>query len=189
VHSHELTLEKGPHDAIWLLEFDEGNFYLTAPDGEVELEDQDDRAHRLIDHYALYAEGKICLRTPTGSLVFKPHKEAVKDLRELFEARLRSEPEYVEILSQGARGAIPFGFVLFIVAGGLFALYCWWASWAPDPPPGHWLRWLGWLIHGALLLLLAVSLAGASMVVFGVRELQRLRRIARPTGPGQNSRP
>ena len=72
---------------------------------------------------------------------------------------------------------------MFVVAGGLFGLYCWWAFTDGDPPPGTWLRWVlmwfGWLIHWVLLVLMGAALAGPFVSFFGLRQWWRLRRIGR----------
>ena len=51
------------------------------------------------------------------------------------------------------------------------------ASWAPDPPSGHWIRWFGWLIYLVLLVLMGVGLAGPFVAYFGLRQWLRVRRI------------
>jgi hypothetical protein len=58
-------------------------------------------------------------------------------LRTFVEANLEKDAEYRTHLHREAVRDIPIGLAMFIVAGGLFGLYCWYASWAPDPPPGH----------------------------------------------------
>jgi hypothetical protein len=72
---------------------------------------------------------------------------------------------------------MPFGLGAFILSGGLFAAYCWYAAKTPDPPAGHWLYSLGWMIHLLLIVLLALTVVGGGFFVFGFWQLLRIRRI------------
>ena len=101
---------------------------LLNPDGEAVLEAEAARAHRLVELFDLYAEGKVSLATPDGSLTFKRNRAAVADVRAFLEQGLASDVEYRTQLRREAAGAIPRGLVMFVVAGSLFGLYCWWAS-------------------------------------------------------------
>jgi hypothetical protein len=110
---------------------------------------------------------------------------ALAELREFVEAGLGSDAEYCTELRRQSLRSIPLGLAMFFVAGGLFGLYCWYASWAPDPPPGHWIRWFGWLIHGILLVLLGAALAGPLVAYFfGLRQWLRVRRLERAVAMG-----
>jgi hypothetical protein len=66
---------------------------------------------------------------------------------------------------------------MFVIAGGLFALYCWWAATSEDPPPGAWLAWvltsLGF-IFGWLFLVFAA--AGPWIACIGLRQRSLVRR-------------
>ena len=93
--------------------------------------------------------------TPVGPLTFKKQPAALTPMRRLVELGLARDAEFRSELRRESLRAIPRGLALFVVGGGLFGLYCWYASRAPDLPPGHWIRWFGWLIHGVLLLLWA----------------------------------
>jgi hypothetical protein len=174
---HRILPENGRPGDEWSLEWDDATFILKDPDGEPALEVGATRAHRLVEAYDLYAEGKVTFTTPHGALTFKPDQATLVALREFVEENLRSDPEYREELRRHARRSIVLGLMMFVVAGGLFGLYCWWASWAPDPPPGHWIRWFGGLIHGVLLVLMAGAIAGPFVCWFGFRQLLRVRRI------------
>ncbi len=179
MESHRLVLEGGPRDAEWLLEWEGVTLTLTGPDGRPVFETGAGGAHRLVDLYDLYAEGKITLATPHGAVTFRKQPAALAALRALVEAGLAQDAEFRAELRRQSLRAIPRGLVMFVVGGGLFGLYCWYASWAPDPPPGHWVRWFGWLIHGALLVLMAAGLAGPFVAYFGFRQWLRVRRIER----------
>jgi hypothetical protein len=179
VHAHRLILEGNSSEAEWLLEWDDAKFVLKDPDGQIVFEAEATYAHRLVELFELYAEGKISFATQHGSLVFKKNPAAVADLLEFVEAGLKSDAQYRTRLRHQSMRAIVRGLAMFVVAGGLFGLYCWYASWAPDPPPDHWVRWFGWLIHAILLVLLAVALAGPLIAYFGFRQWLRFRRIER----------
>jgi hypothetical protein len=178
MESHQLVLESSP-SGTWLLQWDEKTFVLKTPDGEVVLEAEAGTAHRLIELYDLYTEGKISFGTSQGSLVFRKNREALAAVRAFVEAGLQSDPEYRAELLNRARRVVPIGLTLFIVGGGLFGLYCWFASWAPDPPPGHWIHSFGFFIKSVLMLLMAGALGGLLMVWFGLSQLRRLQRIER----------
>jgi len=189
MHSHRLTHEGGPAGAKWQLEWDDAAFTLRDPDGQLVFECSDAQAHRVIEVYELYAEGKVSFATPHGSLTFKKHRAAAAGLRLFVEAGLRADPEYLAQLRRESARAIPRGLVMFVVAGGLFGLYCWWAFTNDDPPPGTWLRWVlvwfGWLIHGVLLVLMGVALAGPFVSFFGLRQWWRFCRIGRAVAAGE----
>ena len=92
-----------------------------------------------------------------------------------------SDATYPDLRKARARTAVRLGAGMFVISAGLFSLYCWWASWAPEPPPGHWVRYFGWLIHGVLLVLMAGALAGAGAVYASLRQLRRIRHTERAT--------
>jgi hypothetical protein len=184
VHSHLLTLEGDWPGAKWVLEWDDAVFIVRAPNGETAFAVETAHAHRAIEVNELYAEGKISLTTPDGPLAFKKHRAAAAALRAFFEAGLRTDPEYLARLRTDAAGTIPSGLVMFVVAGGLFSLYCWWAFTHDDPPFIRlWPRWalavVGSLIHGVLLVLLAAALAGPLVSLWGLRQWWRFWRIGR----------
>lgn len=59
-------------------------------------------------------------------------------------------------------------------------------SFKPDGGlPRNGIRWLGWLIHGVLLVLMAVGLAGPFVAYFGLRQWLRIRRIERWANEGK----
>lgn len=179
MESHRLIQEGGPRDAEWLLAWDDATLTLNAPDGQQVLETPSTAAHRLVELYELYAEGKVSFATPHGSLTFQKQPAALSALRALVEAGIASDTEFRADLRRHALRVIPRGLVMFVVGGGLFGLYCWYVSWAPDPPPGHWIRWFGWLIHGVLLILMGACLAGLFAAYLGLRQWLRVRRIER----------
>jgi hypothetical protein len=185
VESHRLILESGPPDAEWLLEWDDVTLTLKAPDGQLVLEAPPTAAHRLVELYELYAEGKVSFATSHGSRTFKKQSGALAALRGLVEAGMAGDAEFRAELRRQSLRAIPRGLVMFVVGGGLFGLYCWYASWAPDPPPGHWIRRFGWLIHGVLLVLMGVGLAGPFVAYFGLRQWLQVRRIERLAAESQ----
>jgi len=174
-----LIREKGPPNDEWQLEWNESTFTLTAPDGTCVLEADSTFAHRLIEIYELYAEGKISFESPAGSLTFKSTPDVITDVKAFVDAGLRSDEEYRDSLKTQSRRAIARGLIMFTIGATLFGLYCWWESWAADPAPGHWLHWVGWLIHLILLVLLGMALAGPFVTYFGFRQLGRITNIER----------
>jgi hypothetical protein len=180
--SHRLVVENRASAGEWLLEWDEATLRVTGPGGDLVFEIPVARAHRIVELHELDVDGKVSFATDVGSLTFKRNKEAARDVRELVFGGLRVDGEYREAQKRTARVMIPVGTVALVVCGGLFSLYCWWASWAPDPPKGHWLYSVGWLVHLVLLLLLGVALGGLYLVYISVRQLGRIRRIERAMG-------
>lgn len=141
---HRLIAEKSATKGEWLLEWDNATFELSDPDGQVVLQAEAKYAHRLVEMYELYAEGKVSFATPIGPLTFKANKLAAADLRELVDTGLAGDTEFCAALKSQARRAILVGAIMFVVGVVPFSLYCWWASWAPDPPQDHWvLRLVG----------------------------------------------
>jgi hypothetical protein len=178
-HSHRIVLESDASKAEWLLEWDNVTFELKDADGRVVYESEAAEAHRIVELYELYEEGKISLSSPYGSLVFEKNPAALADLRQFMDAAIASDVEYRKALRRQSLRLVPLGLAMFFVAGGLFGLYCWYAARAPDPPPGHWIRRLGWLIHGVLVVLLGAALAGPLLCFAGFRLWRRVRRIER----------
>jgi hypothetical protein len=177
--SHRLILERGRSSGEWVLEWDAATLTLRGPDGEVLFEVPSGQAHRIVETYELYAEGKVSFATSAGSLTFKRQGDAARDLRQLVEAGLRSDAGYREAQKAQARRVIPLGLAAGVACGGLFAAYCWWASRAPDPPKGHWLYAIGWLIHLLLLGLLGLALGGPFASYLAWRQLRRVRAVER----------
>lgn len=176
MHSHKLTREKDRSKAQWTLEWDESHFRLKAPDGQTAFETQSAQAHGLIDLVRLYNFQQVSLVTPEGPLVFRRQKAAFVDVRSLVEAGLRSDLDYRQQIRARSRKLAWRGLKMFLGGGIPFALYCWWASWAPNPPPPQF-RWVAPFIKLALLLLLGLAIAGMSISWFGITQQMRIRRI------------
>lgn len=186
VHSHKLIAERQALKGEWLLEWDNAKFVLKDPGGQPVFEADAANAVRVIDLYELYVESKISLASPQGSLAFKKNPAAVAELRRFVDVRLAEDVDYRSELRRQSLLAIPLGLAMFLVAGGLFGLYCWYASWAPDPPLRHWIRWLGWLVHLVLAVLLGAAFAGAVIGCFGLRRWLGIRRIERAIATGNS---
>lgn len=177
--SHRLILEKAPKVGEFLLEWDATTLSVKAPDGDLVFEFPVGRAHRIVELQELDTDGKVSFATDSGSMTFKRNKEAASDVRELVMEGLRSDAPFREAQKRQAKIIIPLGVVAFVVCGGLFALYCWWASWAEDPPKGHWMYSIGWLIHLVLLVLLGLALAGPYAIYISLKQLRRVRQVER----------
>ena len=176
MHSHKLTREKDRSKAQWSLEWDESVFRLKLPDGQTAFETPSAQAHGLINLVRLYNFQQLSFATPDGSLTFKRQKAAFVDVRSLVEAGLRSDLDYRQQIRERSRRLAGRGLMMFLGGGIPFAFYCWWASWAPNPPP-RLFRWVGPFIHIALLLLLGLAIAGMSISWFSFSQQMRIRRI------------
>ncbi len=176
----ELRLTKGTGKLgdAWSLVWDEETFTLRAGEERVLLVPTGE-AYRFVDPYDLFADRKVHVTTPAGPVVFAKDAELAAALRPLVEAGLHKDAVYRGRLRSDAVRALLVGPALFLVGGGLFGLYCWYASWAPDPPPGHWVFRIGWLIHLVLLILLGAAVAGPFIGFDGLRQLARVRRVER----------
>src|SRR5262245_5445575 len=126
--SHWLIRDDKKSNAEWLLEWDDSTFLLKEPGGETVFEVETARAHRLIDPFQLYSNRKIGFREPFDSLVFK-NSRAVADLAELVETGLKSDPGYRYALRRHSLQVAASGMAMSLFAGGLFGLFCWFASW------------------------------------------------------------
>jgi hypothetical protein len=178
MHSYNLVPEVGSK-APWLVEWDDERLVLQDPDGQTVIEADIRLAHRIIDFSRAFVDGTICFTAPEGSLGFKKNWAAFDELRKLVDAGLRSDPEYRAAMRRRALRAMPAGVAMFLVAGALFACYCWYASVAPDPPPNSWLRALAWPITMSSALLLAIALLGVGLGSYGLSQWWHIRRIDR----------
>jgi hypothetical protein len=185
MESYGLILKDGPRDAEWLLEWNDAKLTLTTPEDELVLETCPAALYQLIDLFDLYVEGKISMASPTGTFTFRKEYRALSAVRKLVEAGLAGDVEFCARLQREALRGIVGGMFMFIIGGTLFGLYCWYVSWAPDPPPGHWIRWFGWLIHGVLLILLGMTFGGPLRCFYCLRQWQRVRRIVRSARSAQ----
>jgi hypothetical protein len=149
MHSYRLIPETGPN-APWLLEWDEKLFFLQDPDGQRVIEVETSLAHRVIDLSRAFVDGTICIVGAQEPFCFKQNDTAQYNLQRLVETGLRSDPEYRAAMHRQSARSMVGGAAMFLIAGGLLGCYCWYASWAPDPPEGSWIRFFGWLIKGIL---------------------------------------
>jgi hypothetical protein len=92
---------------------------------------------------------------------------------------LRHDPEYRAASRRRARGLILVGFLVSAISVVLLGIFWWWASWAPDPPEGHWLRTVGPFISKGLIVLLGLAIGGPLASLNGFFQLRRIRKIDR----------
>lgn len=181
--SHRLLLESAPKAGEFLLEWDEATLSVKDPDGALVFEIPVGGAHRVVEMYELDTHDKVSFATDAGSMRFKRHTEAARDVRELVMNGLSLDSDFRDAQKRQAKRAIPLGIAAFVICGGLFALYCWWAIGSEDPPKGSVahtvLVYGGWLIHLVLLVLLGVALAGPYAIFMAFRQLKRIRRVER----------
>jgi hypothetical protein len=180
--SHRLIKEGDPSNAEWLLVWDDARFVLMNPSGHPEYAADAGMAHRAMDIFALYGHDKITFNSPDGSLEFKKNPAALAELRWFVDVGLGADTEFRRELHRHAKRIILLGLAMFLIAAGLFGLYCWYAWSAPNQPRLNWLT--GRFIHWLLLLLLGGTLAGPIVVYGGFRQLRRIRQIERALGIG-----
>lgn len=176
---YRLTAEKSSPPSEWELAWDDRTFALTDPAGRVVATANAADAHRLIDVPNLLVEGKVRIGTSSNHPPFDAHPECAADLRALVAAAVRADADYRGQLAGAARRGMTWGACLFVLGGGLFGLFCWYVSWAEDPPPGHWIRSFGWLIRLGLFGLLGVFFMGLSLFYRGMVQLRGLTRLER----------
>ena len=163
----------------WVLEWSDSGLTLTTPNGDCVIETTIDLAHRLIDPLDLYEEEKLCFRLPHGEIRFRTRLDVLYDVKKLISNGLRHDNEYRRGLRRRSYGLILFGLIGSVTAALLFGAYCWWASWAPDPPEGHWLHTAGPFIRKGLFLLLGVAIGGPLLSLAGFSLLRRIQKIDR----------
>ena len=138
-----------------------------------------DLAHRCFNEFEFYEEEKICFRLGQGEIRFQTRLDVLYDVKVLISNGLKHDHEYRRYLRRGACRLILVGFVVSAIGALLFGLYCWWASWAPDPPEGHWLRTAGPFIRKGMFLLLAMAIGGPLVSLSGFSQLRRIKKIDR----------
>jgi hypothetical protein len=172
--SYPLILDTAPLQPGWLIEWDNAHLKVLTPDGHVCIELPLNRLHEAIDLRTLDIESRIVFTEPIFAVGFKQAERAAIELRKIVLESMRSDPTFLQQHIRYARLQIIGGVVMFIICGGAFGLYCWWASVAPEPVP-NWVRSTGGLIHAVLLICLAGAIAGPMKVFFYLRRLAHLR--------------
>ena len=157
MESFRLLLNTGPRDAEWVLECEGPLLSLTAPDGFKVIAAEP--AHRVINLRALLGRDAICLVSEQGFRKFRKNRAALAAIKHSVKAALAEDAASRAELGRESRQDVWGGLAMFVVAGGLFASYCWWAVTSGDPPPGTWLAWVfRWLgpFFGVLLFVLLI---------------------------------
>src|SRR5262249_13941817 len=161
--------EKGSPKAPWLLKWDDDSFVLKDEHREIVFETETAVAHHIIDLSEAFVVGTICLNVASGLLRFKQNQEALSALRTLVDAGLQHDPTYRAEIGRRSVRFIITGAVLFLICGGLFAGYCCYAIWWPDPPADSWVHTFGRFIKYGLTVLLAMTLVGVGLGLSGLR--------------------
>jgi hypothetical protein len=178
VESFRLLLDTGPRDAEWVLECEGPLLSLTAPDGFKVIAAEP--AHRVINLRSLLGENAICLVSEHGSRIFRKNRAAIAAIRHSVKAALAEDAAFRAELGRESRQDVWAGLAMFLVAGGLFASYCWWAATSGDPPPGTWLawvfRWLGPFFGALLCVLLVFAAVGPWIAYTGLRQRSLVRQ-------------
>lgn len=177
MHSHRLVRERDKHGRMWTLIWDQQHFRLTNPQGQMVFEADIQVAYRTLELGTLYIENRIVFVTPDEVLRFKKDPVVLADLRTLVDSQVAGDGKTMLNLRSHARWLLKTGASLFVVCGGLFALYCWYATWATDPPNAHWILLFSCFIRLALLICLALALSGPVIIWSGIRLGLRLRGI------------
>ena len=179
MQTFRLKLEKAPATPKWELTWDESELAFKMPDGDVFFQAPHAVAHRYISFSDLYREQTIILTTPSGTVRFQKHKSAAIALKRYLDSPIGVDRDFCIAIRRQSIRIFFRGLGMFIVCGGLFALYCWYAFTAPDPPPGHWIRTFGVVIKGLLLVLMGFGLAGPLVCWSALRQWIRIARIQR----------
>lgn len=134
-------------------------------------------AHRDLDLDELWGAGKIVFDAPQGQIEFRKDKAAAAALTTMVEHGLLHDALYRQDLLAVGAGLQRLGWLVSVVCAVPFIAYCWYAAHAVDPPPGHWIRSFGWLIHLVLLVLLAGMCFGPHTSVMAARRRRRVGAI------------
>lgn len=158
--SFQLTpKDKDKAHGQWTVEWDSEILSLQTPDAQTVFKLPLTDAHREFDVYDLFLKERVTIVAPLELPEFSAEDFAIRSLRNLVEEGYRRDDEGRRSMQRGSLILCSVLMLVFVIGVGLFSLYCWWASWAPDPPPGHWLRWVAPFIHFGLMVLIAVTLA------------------------------
>jgi len=171
-------IRKGDDDARWSVKWNKETLCLIGPEEEVLVELPTSDAMELFDTFDLFVKQRVTIGTPFEKLEFAADDAGLRALQGLVDDGYRQHPEIRQRAMRHSLLMVMIGVTMFVVSGGLFALYCWWASWAPDPPPGHWLRWVAPLISLGLTVLLAAAIGGPPLAWRGMRLCFLYRRFA-----------
>jgi hypothetical protein len=168
------------YEGKWLLEWDDHLMILKNPHGKPAIEIELSKVHQIIELHVLYAEKNISFIMTDGLLKFKKGRGVVSELNAIVEKGLRSDTEYRKRLRYGAARVSRIGLGSFILGGGLLGLFCWFASWVPNPPPGHWIRWVRGFVYAILPSgLMYTAIYGLYLCYNGIPLWRHLRRIER----------
>ena len=178
MQTFQLKLEKTPTTPKWELSL-ESDLTVKTPEGDIFFQSPQALAHRCISFLDLYRDDTIILMSPSGSVPFKKHKSASVALKRYLESAIGVDREFCTAIRRQSNKIFFRGLGMFILCGGLFTLYCWYAFTTPDPPPGHWIRSFGVVIHGILLVLVGFGLAGPLVCWSAIRQWIRISRIQR----------
>ena len=179
MESYRLKLENDSSGNEWLLEWDSETLSLRDPDGWPVCFISPLFCHQIINVHAMVVLGTISFASSFGAINFEKHPAALAALRDLVETGLKGDAESRAELRWQSLRIIACGLAMFVIGSGLFGLYCWFASWAPNPPPQNWIWWFGGLIHFVLLLVMGLAIAGPFVAYAGLRQWLWLRRIER----------
>src|SRR5262249_23986864 len=114
-----LTPAEGPRKD-WSLKWDDDDFVLEDPDGQLVLREATPRAHHQVDFSMAFVDGSFAITTPRGTLFFKGNGPVVPATKKLVADALQLDPDYRAKMLGKARFGIVFGTGMFVVATSLF---------------------------------------------------------------------
>lgn len=177
---HCLNLIGDPANVVWSLQWDDKHFELIDPNDYLIEKIETRRAHGKIDLSMVSLDGTIAIDTFfRGKLLFQQNARAIIELQELVNNGLRSDPEYRASMRSWSVLATFLGAAAFLIGGGLFGGFCWFASQAPEPPPEPWIHLLRWPVKVALIALMCTAVTGLIACISGLRRWMRIRGIER----------
>lgn len=178
---YRLLTEYGSPLNEWILEWNDSRMTLRNPDEEQKVDCPIENAHRLVKILELYTENKIRFDTSAGFYLFKAQKETLDDVKAFVQAGLKKDSDYRNEIKQKMSSMMVRSALGFFAAGTPFGIYCWLATWVPDPPDIHRFYWviLGSLIHLVLVFLLAFTIAGLCMFYHASKQLRIIKKIER----------
>jgi hypothetical protein len=168
------SLKGAIHGGNWLLEWNDHIIRLKNPPGKTEFEIEPSKVHQMIDLRNLYLCRKIIFILSEGFLKFEKNPAAAAGLMTLVDQGLAADPEYLNRLRRGTARLNWIGLGIFILSGGLSGLIHWLVSRSANLPPGHWSRWVIFLLPG-----LYFAFIGFYFCYNGIRLGRHLRRIER----------
>jgi hypothetical protein len=176
MESHRLT--HGEDE--WFLHWDEESLQLVNSVGNDIIVCETMSIHRFINYLDLCRANRLSIECPERTVIFKAKKASRLAIRSIVETGLAHDDEFRARLFTRVFWDFLCGIAMFWICGGLFGLYCWYASsLLPGRPKGILIPFIGMCIHFILMLLMVGTILGPMFSYSAFRHWVRLLRVGR----------